>query len=226
VEVLFSRAGWVTFDPTPPASGAAAQGAAAGLLGQALDTLRMRWFRYVVEYDLSKQVSFLSEAARLFRSPQGSRAFLDRVKRPAAILAGLLLGAGGLVLLGRRLRRRWRRGSGARGEEARPHSPATALYTRLLRFMARVGHAKPAGATPVEFADALAVRGLLAAPAVRTFTDAYYGARFGGEAVTGEKIDRLGRLVETIEGQVRADLAREKQERASVRKRDRKGVKT
>jgi protein-glutamine gamma-glutamyltransferase len=207
VEVLFSKVGWVTFDPTPPATGFPASGGLARFLGQALDTLRLRWFRYVVEYDLSKQVALFSEAGRLFRRGLVPRWSLADSRRPLAIAAGVVVALGLLVLVALRLRRRRARGGGA-GEAARAPKAATVLYARLLRLLAREGHAKPSGATPGEFVLALAAAGVGAAPAVERFTDLYYRARFGLSPPVEDELRSLARLFAQIEGEVRASRRR------------------
>lgn len=63
VEVFFPNVGWVEFDPTP---GGAADMGPQGVMRQwslFVDTLRLAWFRWVVEYDLEKQFTLFRDVA-------------------------------------------------------------------------------------------------------------------------------------------------------------------
>jgi transglutaminase-like putative cysteine protease len=53
--------GWVVFDPTPPGPALVAELGLVHSLRQMLDTVELTWFKYVIEYDLSKQVDMVSE---------------------------------------------------------------------------------------------------------------------------------------------------------------------
>jgi transglutaminase-like putative cysteine protease len=67
VEVYFPDdhgGGWFQFDPTP---GGGAMPRASGWLDRlnmAIDSAKLMWFRWVVEYDLEKQFSFMRDTAR------------------------------------------------------------------------------------------------------------------------------------------------------------------
>ncbi len=66
VEVYFPGpdGGWIQFDPTP--GGGALPRASGWLdrLNMAIDSMKLMWFRWVVEYDLEKQFSFFRDTAR------------------------------------------------------------------------------------------------------------------------------------------------------------------
>ncbi|MBK8482018.1 MAG: DUF3488 domain-containing protein [Proteobacteria bacterium] len=67
-EVLLPGLGWVVFDATP--AGGSPRPVAKGWLlplQQLVDTLRLRWLRYVIEYDLGKQRTLVVGAARWLR---------------------------------------------------------------------------------------------------------------------------------------------------------------
>jgi len=55
VEVFFPEYGWITFDPTPPDTGESGRGLLA-TLDLWYDTMRLRWFKWVVEFDLDTQL--------------------------------------------------------------------------------------------------------------------------------------------------------------------------
>ncbi len=64
VEVAFADYGWVPFEPTP-AGGARAGSAGLGRwLAGAIDSLRFTWYRWVIEYDLNRQIAALQSAGQ------------------------------------------------------------------------------------------------------------------------------------------------------------------
>jgi len=187
VEVLFAGIGWVTFDPTPGAVAPSTSGV-VGTLRQLLDTLRMRWFRYVVEYDLRQQVSMLRRVQEAMRSPRVTRG-ISVAQRAALVGAGLAVVVALVVW-------RWRR----RGSAVRRRRPTarligpSRLYARMLALLARVGHPKPAGATAQEFAEGLARQAFGAAELVQRFVRCYYAARFGEQERSAELEQLLRQL--------------------------------
>ena len=73
VEAYFPGRGWVMFDPTP--GGPTVQMPGESLwttLQMGLDTARLAWFRWVVEYDFEKQASILRDAFTQTQSSQGA----------------------------------------------------------------------------------------------------------------------------------------------------------
>jgi len=158
VEVLFDNIGWVTVDPTPAGQATAATGAAwyRRAAGQLWDTLRLRWFRYVVEYDLGKQVSLLQGIRGVLSMSSPRTGWLQRhLRLVLAVCVGLL----GLAALAYWRRRRRRQTPPQGIAVTRESHQATQLYRRMLRLLARRGYAKPAGDTPLEFLDRLARNG-------------------------------------------------------------------
>ncbi|HEV2149216.1 MAG TPA: transglutaminaseTgpA domain-containing protein, partial [Longimicrobiaceae bacterium] len=76
VEVWFPELGWVPFDPTPPGSRALAAGAAASWSWPAflwLDGLQHRWYKWVIGYDLQKQVGIFRRVGGAFGQGGGDR---------------------------------------------------------------------------------------------------------------------------------------------------------
>lgn len=73
VEVYFPDNGWVTFDPTPPAflTSRTSPGLLASLM-EAMDAVQLAWYRWVVEYNLEKQISFLSALFSLKKDNENS----------------------------------------------------------------------------------------------------------------------------------------------------------
>jgi transglutaminase-like putative cysteine protease len=197
VEVRFSNAGWVAFDPTPSGTLPAATGLMAGLR-QFTDALRLRWFRYVVEYDLGKQVSLARGLGRLFRRSPAvpGQGWLAANRRLLLLGAGLLLLGVALWVWYSRRQRRGREGPRRRRQRL---SGVSALYARLLSLLARGGHSKPDGLTPLEFALQLDRGQVPGAPLVRQFTSIYYDVRFGDTELSPDRTRELDRLLKQLQ---------------------------
>lgn len=183
VEVWFPELGWVPFDPTPPGSRALATEAEGGWSGPAflwLDGLQHRWYKWVIGYDLDKQVGVFRRVGRWFEGAGGGRdgawgggtrgggpRLPVREALPwaagAAVLAWLLLRGG-------RLRRR------SLAAESR-------AYLALRRAYARAGYAEEGAGGPLDFAEDLRARGAPGAEDAARLVDLYLRARFGGENV-------------------------------------------
>jgi len=199
VEVYFHGAGWIRFDPTPPGSAPRAYTGVAGWFRQLVDTMRMRWLYYVVEYDLTKQVEFFRKAARMFDRKAGATDYT--AYRPYLIGLGALL----LLIIGflvwRRLRFRFHRGGP--GGRRMSLTAVSARYARRRRAVARAGHQKPAGATPLEFAEQLGSSGFAGSEQVQRFTGIYYDVRYGERELSSERSEELDGLLGEIRNTAR-----------------------
>ncbi len=165
-EVYFEGSGWVTFDATPPGQVDQLGRGAAGPLARMqrfLDTLRFQWAKWVIEYDLGRQLSVFRGVGNVMRD--GARTVKEAVgavwsglKRgwPAAIALGL----GVALVLWRRRRRH-----SAPGEAAvrRRLSPVATALLDAERALARRGLGRVAATTPSEHAAVLQQRGSAAA---------------------------------------------------------------
>ena len=56
VEVFFPEYGWITFDPTPPSLSESYFSTAFTNLGLWLDSMKLQWYKWVVFYNLDRQV--------------------------------------------------------------------------------------------------------------------------------------------------------------------------
>ena len=73
VEAYFPGRGWVQFDPTPGGPTVQMPGESIwSTLQMGLDTARLAWFRWVVEYDFEKQASLLRDAFTQTQSSDGT----------------------------------------------------------------------------------------------------------------------------------------------------------
>jgi transglutaminase-like putative cysteine protease len=171
VEAWVGRAGWVTLDPSPRI--AAPAGDAFATLRLYLDSLRLRWHRYVINWSLRDQI----EVAWAVRRGATSWRWwdldaFDGLPGPRLILAALLLfsaGLGGFLLYR------------ARRVGARPAATAPpAFYARALRRLRRRGLAPAPAETAREFAGRVARQAPACGAPLATVTAAYERARFGG----------------------------------------------
>jgi transglutaminase-like putative cysteine protease len=186
VEVYFAGSGWVTFDPTPAAS-ADSLGRGDGLvdrLRRLADTVRFKWFKWVIEYDLERQLGLFQSIGDFFRggadAPAGetwrdAKSWAGRRRGALLALAACAAAAAALALW----RRRRRRGPDA-PRRRRDRDPVSALYLAALRALGRRGWPRPAAATPREHARALARAGAPGASQLGELTELYYAAEYGG----------------------------------------------
>jgi transglutaminase-like putative cysteine protease len=186
---------WRTFDPTPP--GAAIERSWGRRIGDAIDAMQMRWYRYVINFTLEDQ----AQAALTFRdatqsfweglwrnwwtTPSTEQA--DQSKRAdwripwRGFAAGLCLASLVAWL--------WRRRRGSRAATAREDGEVTRRYLRLLRALAAAGFEKRPAETPVELCRRIAARLDGPADAVARATALYHEARFSGRNVPGADLD-------------------------------------
>ncbi len=205
VEVWFEGIGWVTWDPTP-AGGTTSRLATSGFvdkLRRALDTLRLQWFRWVVEYDLSRQISIFGRVRDVFQSGRSSGAGVLSQLRAGLVRHRDLVAAGILVLAiiaGLIVWRRTRGASRSRSSRsAGPDHPVVALWAKQAARYGRLGHPRRPGDTPRE--QAAAARRADAPGAVEfvELCELYYTARYAPpEAARAVDLPRARELVRAI----------------------------
>jgi protein-glutamine gamma-glutamyltransferase len=212
VEVYFPGSGWLTFDPTPPATRET-----TGLLTRMalyFDWFQLTWNEWVINYDFSRQTELAKNVSQL--STNWSKNWQRRLRQiqdngmhrlaewqrahgflrfvfPALLLLSLvLLRMGWLRTFLGWLSLRWEASLPA-GERNNPQLAAR-LYAEFLRLLEKQGFSRAETQTPREFAASFALRPALA-PAVHEFTDLYLEARFGGRPCDAF---RLRALLETV----------------------------
>ena len=207
-EVYFPGHGWVTFDATPPSDRLGRGGDGLGdRLRRWVDTLRFQWFKWVIEYDLGRQLGLFKDVGKSLRGMAGwakdqLRAAKDWLVRNPIVTG--VIAAGFLALIGWRIARRRRRaGAAAPRTRPRPRSPVAAHYERVLRRLERRGVARAPAVTPRELARAVESRGLPYARALAELTEIYYAAQWGGDA-TPALLERAQALAAEIEAALTA----------------------
>jgi protein-glutamine gamma-glutamyltransferase len=58
VEIYFPQYGWITFDPTPAVETIPQSSGFFGAVELWVDALKLEWYKWIVEYDLERQISF------------------------------------------------------------------------------------------------------------------------------------------------------------------------
>ncbi len=172
--------GFVTLDFTPSAGRGGRRGDGIGdSLRELVDVLEMKWFKWVVDYDMRRQLdlAFGVKRALSFGGSSGKRASgggldLRRLVRPLALGGGL----GGLaaLMLWRRLRR-GRAGAATR----RRRKAADRLLEQALRRLEKKGVVRQAAQTPLELARSLRAAEPAEADLLERVTAVYYASRFG-----------------------------------------------
>ena len=210
VEVYLGPSGWLTFDPSPRAGFEVESQASSGFLARYLDSLRMRWNRYVIDYNLGDQVLLAralkkrSEALRdeLSGSMSALKGKLRRLWVKAAPLGvgGWGLGAGvALLALAIFLRSK---GGGSR-HRLRNGLPRVPFYERALKLLARRGFVKEPQMTPREFAKRLKSYDGEVFAGIDQLFELYYRVRFGGRPLSPPEESQVKALLAQLQSRHR-----------------------
>jgi hypothetical protein len=186
-EAYLGELGWMRVDATPPTRSLFRM----GRLRQLFDSIDFFWSRWVVGYDLGRQI----ELARRLSHHLGGES-TDGERHPSKVpWARSLVGVGvaaGLWVVARRLRRRRALPPGVSGGALRGDgAPVARLYERALRQLARRGLARRTSETPREFAARVAAGGVAGSEILGQLTELYVGARFGRRAVPDRRLREL-----------------------------------
>ncbi|HEY0708053.1 MAG TPA: DUF3488 and transglutaminase-like domain-containing protein, partial [Polyangia bacterium] len=195
VEAYLGPAGWVCVDSTP----AAGVSSRMGRLRELVDSIEFYWSRWIIDYDVSRQV----EIARRIGGQEGrasGRVDLSGFKTLLRWIAGVLIAVVALTVGIRRWRRRVRgvQGPGRRARSSRLSSGVFALYEAAVGRLGKRGFRRDPGETPREFAGRIAAAGLPGAAAFVQLTELYSGARFGEREVPHDVLASLEREVARV----------------------------
>ena len=174
VEAWIDGTGWQTFDASPRAE---PLGASWGRFGLYLDALRMRWYRYVVNWSLKDQVDLaaaIRQRARSWSPAWPGFTGWESARTVGYVGLGVLVAAGvawGLL----------RGGLISHGRGARREVPG--FYRRALRVLARRGVRPSRDETAREFCERVQAERPAWRGAVGALTLAYERVRFGGVAL-------------------------------------------
>jgi transglutaminase-like putative cysteine protease len=187
-EAYLGPAGWVRIDSTP-AAGASSR---MGRLREIVDSIEFYWSRWIIDYDVSRQVEIARRIGGQERRA-GGRVDLSGLKNTFRWLATILVVVVAVIILVRRWRNRVRgeRPFGRRTRASRLSSGVFALYDAAVGRLGKRGFRRDPGETPREFAARLVAASLPGAPAFGELTELYSAARFGEREVPAEVLTRL-----------------------------------
>ena len=212
VEVYFPRSGWITMDPTPTASAAAAT-SRWDSLSRLGESFQLQWDRLFVRYSAKDQL------AAVHGVREGGDALRERVSRWVSSLStsisqvlnrlthmtrafqpgmlGLITGVVvvGLALLLLNLRDRIGLWATAHLPTSHPQLAIVQLYSRMLHTVEKHGVSKPSAATPNEFARLVEQEWKAAGPMVADVTALYHQGRFSRTPLTSDELSRAAKQV-------------------------------
>ena len=199
VEVWFPEVGWVPFDPTPSARTTVVGGRGGRRWGMRLwlDGIEYRWYKWVLDYNLEKQIGLLDRVSDMFsRGGSGGADGRGGGSRgggaPREVAVVIALGVGVALLLSLR---RWPRGRAARTEETRAY-----LELRRLYAAAAIGGA----GGPLDFAEGLEAEDAPGAAPACELVRLYLRARFGGEEIGTAGRARMREALAEVRAELRA----------------------
>jgi len=189
VEVFIEGAGWLTLDPSPRGGTEPTTAAASAALY--LDALRLRWYRYVINWSLQDQLVAAVAVQRTASSwtawPLSAPSWRELPRGPlAAVVTAVLTLTAALW---------WRWG---RGRAVTP-AAVPAFYARALRLLARRGLAPAAGETAREFAARAAGQAPACRAPLARLTDGYERVRFGGARLDAAEVAELDGCLSSLE---------------------------
>ncbi len=196
-EVYLGPQQWQTRDPTPsgPGRGLGTVGLMTRL-SQYTDALRLRWYKYIIEYDLQAQVSAVQglrdALKKRFGGGGGRRPWRAMLQD---LLQGLLWAAGLAFALWAARRFRWRRLS---HDPARRQAAIADLFERLQARYGRLGFTRRDSETPGEFLARLHAGDAPDVAVADEVWGLYDAVRYGGAPADGAQILALRRAVRDI----------------------------
>jgi protein-glutamine gamma-glutamyltransferase len=189
-EAYVGAGGWVKIDATP----AAGAGWQMSGLKQVVDSIEYFWSRWVIDYDVSRQIDIARKIGQGMGAARGP-VDLGGLKRGLRLL-GFALAAGLLAgVLYRRLRKRPQNGGRpVRSLRGRRNDPRIyKLYDLVLSRLGKRGWQRGPGETPREFARRVAAAQVPGATTLVDLSEQYAAARFGEREIPDEVVARLER---------------------------------
>lgn len=193
VEAYLGELGWMRVDATPPVRPPGRM----GKLRQVLDSIEFFWGRWIVGYDIGRQLDLARSLGRSvgLGSGHGDTARSGAAPWPwgrIALLGALVLGTAGIWLA---LKRRRRASAPGAVGPALGHQPVGRAYRRALERLAEHGFHRRPSETPRELSARITAAGLQGAEPFGQLTELYVRARFGRQSVDEGEVTRLSRAL-------------------------------
>lgn len=207
VEVHLPHSGWITMDPTPPSiENAPDVYPAWHALGRIMDTVRLQWSRFFVQYSAADQLAVVRELKAGSTSARNKAfdsmsalfspflamfggitkyASTGTIRPLVEVLAILLIGVALLLWLG--IKRPWVKGMVGK-RMARDEEVIAQLYGRMVQHLAGEGIPKRTTTGPLEFVHLAQAKWNDANSAVASITELYCRTRFGQIPLTKEEL--------------------------------------
>lgn len=199
-EIYFNGLGWVRFDPTPPDHLFRFSSNLLRPIRQFIDYARLRWNKYIVEYNLKTQISGLMQIGQFFKqlnpfkkTISGNAEFeVDDAaatpKKKTRYLLVYILGVMMILVFIGILRKFGLRRS------------KTHLYMPVLKVLKKRGIVIEASMTPEEMRVMISEKDPDLAEALLTLNHVFYAHRFGQKASAREWKESLGGFYRQIKG--------------------------
>jgi transglutaminase-like putative cysteine protease len=193
VEAHFDNYGWMTFDPTPPTGVGRLPDTNPILLaiGRSFDAMKIRWYRYMIDFNLRDQLviargflnltRWLGDSLGTFRVSWISDEVQASPRDVGSLFAAIAItaaGVAGAVALWRSRLVRWTRRVVRQKSLVRKIAP---FYEEIVRLLERHGFIRSLTETPREFAARVSVDANLYQFA--EITEVYYHHKYGGHGL-------------------------------------------
>jgi transglutaminase-like putative cysteine protease len=189
---LGDEGGWVRVDATPPVLGQTR----TGRLRQLVESVDFYWTRWVVGYDLDRQLDLARRVGRRLGLGAGRGAM--HPNQPPGWALVLLAVAVLAAVASRRWTRAVPEASPPRERGRGRDTPVNRLYRRAVGRLARAGFPRRAAETPREYAARVSDAGLAGSDALERLTELYTASRFGGRSVEAEVLRDVARRLSRL----------------------------
>ncbi len=206
VEGFIAGNGWMRFEPTPSSQDAIMFATRKfGAFAKYYDYLKLRWYKYVIDYDLRAQARyarlFFAGVSKYFKTTakvEKKTALSERLRKGAGdiwkqIVSFVLILAVIALLYFRFVSRRNKK---YKSRENRGSS--FEFYARMLKILSRKGMHKQKAYTPLEFSNEILTTKGEKFNAVSSITKHYYIVRFGGRRLSEKAGESINRDIERL----------------------------
>ncbi len=209
VEVYFPTMGWVTFEPTPP--GLAERPSLPIMKGflQFVDSLRLKWNRYIINYRLKDQITVVRTVHRRgIRLKAVGRRILQALRvhyhlwsrkappwQRTLALVLTVLGISGILYV---MLKKWQSLSISKGR-AKPQSIKVEFYRAMIKILEGRGLSRADGITPLEFAHQVIRSNGPNYNGVLHITHFYNRLRFGGVQLSHQEMGQIRSTLKNLQ---------------------------